>query len=501
MLDRLQVLEQSAFFADVEAEHRLALAGLAREERVPAGSHLFREGDPADAFLVLAAGQVDLSLPIISAGADQPGQAPAAPPAPAGGGGRAGVTLRTVAAPGAPVGWSAVVEPYRHGVTAIARTDTTLLAWDREALHSYARRHPQFGLLFMRQVLTLAGDRLRAARLRLVASRYDAEVLAIQALLDQHGEQLPVTSPLHKIPHYLQNRLTFGDALAVVELLQSSDDRGERELADLVAETLEGVRRELRIYQRLQSIYELVAGAKDDVDPVALREQSCRRFVELFDDLPHVVAGQEHLPAQTGSIIVMNHLSNHAANALPNRFVLTLDTHFVSSMLLYQHYGQAPVRVIRAAGPREYGHRRYYDRLGYIYVSSRVPGEESARRMDPASFQEQAAAALAAGVNLVICPEGTSVPTERSPLRFRPGAFRLAAGLSPEPQIVPVAVANFDAPLARSTAAAVVHPPFRVSDVVADPSDPAQLLDFLNDSLHPQYVEWVRDAAARAEQG
>jgi hypothetical protein len=82
MLDRLQVLEQSAFFADVEAEHRLALAGLAREERVPAGSHLFREGDPADAFLVLAAGQVDLSLPIISAGADQPGQAPQPRPRP-----------------------------------------------------------------------------------------------------------------------------------------------------------------------------------------------------------------------------------------------------------------------------------------------------------------------------------------------------------------------------------------------------------------------------------
>jgi 1-acyl-sn-glycerol-3-phosphate acyltransferase len=104
-------------------------------------------------------------------------------------------------------------------------------------------------------------------------------------------------------------------------------------------------------------------------------------------------------------------------------------------------------------------------------------------------------------VNLVICPEGTSVPTDRSPLRFRPGAFRLAASLSPEPQIVPVAVAGFDAPLARSTAAAVVHPPFRVSDVVADPSDPAQLLGFLNDSLHPQYVDWVRDAVARAEQG
>jgi hypothetical protein len=62
-------------------------------------------------------------------------------------------------------------------------------------------------------------------------------------------------------------------------------------------------------------------------------------------------------------------------------------------------------------------------------------------------------------------------------------------------------VANFDGPLARSTAAAVVHPPFRVSDLVADPGDQGQLLSFLNDSLHPQYVTWVRDAVARAEQG
>jgi hypothetical protein len=370
------------------------------------------------------------------------------------------------------VGWSAVVEPYRHGVTAIARTDTTLLAWDREALHSYAGQHPEFGLVFMRQVLTLAGDRLRAARLRLVASRYDAEVLAIHALLDQHGDQLPVTSPLHKIPHYLQNRLTFADALAVVDLLQSSDDRGERALADLVAEILEGVRRELRIYQRLQSIYELVAGAPDDVDPVALREQSCRQFLELFDDLPHVIAGQEHLPAGTGSIIVMNHLSNHVANALPNRFVLTLDTHFVSSMLLYAHYGQAPVRVIRAGDRGSTGTAA--TTTGSATSTSRpgCPGRSPRAAWIPRASRSRRLPRSPQGVNLVICPEGTSVPTDRSPLRFRPGAFRLAASLSPEPQIVPVAVAGFDAPLARGTAAAVVHPPFRVSDVVGGSGGP-----------------------------
>jgi 1-acyl-sn-glycerol-3-phosphate acyltransferase len=241
-----------------------------------------------------------------------------------------------------------------------------------------------------------------------------------------------------------------------------------------------------------------VAGAAPDVDQAALREESCRGFIELFEDTDHVISGEENLPASTGHIVVMNHLVNHIDNSLPNRFTLTLDSHFVSAMLLYRRYGHAPVRVIRASGPREYGHRRYYDRLGYIYVSSRVLGEESGRAIDPREFEEQAAATLAAGNNLVICPEGTSVPTEQSPTRFRPGVFRLAAGLAPEPLVVPVVVANFDKRLSEATTVAVVHPPFRVSEQVADPTDRAQLLAFLNDRLHPQYTRWVREAVALA---
>jgi hypothetical protein len=176
----------------------------------------------------------------------------------------------------------------------------------------------------------------------------------------------------------------------------------------------------------------------------------------------------------------MNHLVNHIDNSLPNRFTLTLDTHFVSAMLLYRRYGQAPVRVIRASGRREYGHRRYYDRLGYIYVSSRAPGEESERAIDPAEFIDQVSATLAAGRNLVICPAGTSVPTVQSPVRFRPRIFSLAASLEPEPLIVPVVVANFDRQVTKTTTVAVVHPPFRVSERVADPTNRDQLLSFLN---------------------
>jgi hypothetical protein len=43
----------------------------------------------------------------------------------------------------------------------------------------------------------------------------------------------------------------------------------------------------------------------------------------------------------------MNHLDNHPDNLLPNNFPLTLDTHFVASMILFERYGAAPIRVIR----------------------------------------------------------------------------------------------------------------------------------------------------------
>jgi hypothetical protein len=59
-------------------------------------------------------------------------------------------------------------------------------------------------------------------------------------------------------------------------------------------------------------------------------------------------------------------------------------------------------------------------------------------------------------------------------------------------------VANFDKRLSETTTVAVVHPPFRVSEQVADPTDRAQLLAFLNDRLHPQYTRWVREAVALA---
>jgi hypothetical protein len=86
--------------------------------------------------------------------------------------------------------------------------------------------------------------------------------------------------------------------------------------------------------------------------------------------------GLEHLPERPGHIVIMNHLQNHPDNLLPNNFILTLDTHFVASMVLFERYGEAPIRVVRKSRPDEHGHQRFYDRLGYVYTwSGRMSAE------------------------------------------------------------------------------------------------------------------------------
>jgi hypothetical protein len=113
----------------------------------------------------------------------------------------------------------------------------------------------------MTRILWVLGNRLRETRIRLVASRYEKEALAIRALLEQSASQLSVKSPLHKLPIYLESRLTLSDAFQTLELLRKHGDPFEASLARMCLEILENVRKELKIYRRLQQIYEAVSEA------------------------------------------------------------------------------------------------------------------------------------------------------------------------------------------------------------------------------------------------
>ena len=105
-------------------------------------------------------------------------------------------------------------------------------------------------------------------------------------------------------------------------------------------------------------------------------------FLELFGRVSNRVRGEEHLPESPGNIVIMNHLENHMDTMLPNEFRLTLDSHFVSSMILYRRYGEAPVRVVRKPEMGWFGYQQYFDRLDYLYV---YPGDGGRGRPGPGS--------------------------------------------------------------------------------------------------------------------
>jgi CRP-like cAMP-binding protein len=468
-----RVLAGAPFFEQFPPEEIVQLATWAKFVRYEGGAQIFAEGEPSTRFWVLVSGAVDLS--------------------------HGTSRLHAINHSGYPLGWSSLVEPYAYRATATARGRTTLLVLPRDDLERYARKKPRFGVALMRGVIGLIGDRTQTTRLRLIARRYDDEATAIRHLVHDNDDALPLSSPLHKIAHFLEYRPTIDDAFHTLEVLRRRGDPTERRVAELCLDVLGNVRRELDFYRRQQTIYSTVAEAPPEMDPESVRRRSLEGFRELFADTRYRIAGRDLLPAGRGQIFIMNHLVNHPDNLLPNDFILTLDTHFVASMILLEKYGEAPIRVVRKCQPDEYGHQKFYDRLGYIYTYSGYVDADPAGAATTSEdrrrfFFESAIGRLARGQNILICPEGTSAPTEQSPVRFRPGAFELAMQMSPEPLIVPIAVANFDRRLTRTTTAAVVHPPFRLSACVADPTDHQALLKFLNDELTPQFRAWVQEA-------
>src|SRR3954469_2114301 len=262
-----RVLTRAPFFEQFPPDEIVQLATWARLVRYEDGAQIFAEGEPASRFSVLVSGAVDLSY--------------------------RSSTLRGINQTGLPLGWSCLVEPYVYRATATARGRTTLLVLPREDLERYARENPRFGVALMRGVIGLIGDRIQTIRLRLIARRYDDEATAIRHLIHDNDDTLPLSSPLHKIAHYLEYRPTIDDAFHTLEKLRRHGDPTERRVAELCLDVLGNVRRELDFYRRLQIIYSTVADAPPEMDPESVRRLSLEAFRELFEDTHYRIAGRE----------------------------------------------------------------------------------------------------------------------------------------------------------------------------------------------------------------
>ena len=482
----LVLLRKSPFF-EIFSEHILnELAELAEKRWYLSGDRIFTQGERADGFDLLGHGKVALSY------IDDPQNKL-----------EESEFLRVIHRPGYVVGWAGADDIMHNDVTAIATKNTVVYHFKREDLHRIFTRKSVNTIKFAKRLLWLVSNHLRAARARLISERYELEILAVQNLIEQNATQLSVNSPLHKVPLLLRSALTLGDAFQLLFKLEQEGNTLEQSLSRLSLDILGRVFKEHEFFEGLKGVYEAVVEAPKEMPPAEVRVLTANKFIEVFEKVPFVIKGWENLPDSKGNIFIFNHLLNHPYNTLPNNFQLTLDSHFVSAMILHRKYGDPGIRVVRVPRAEEYGHQDYYGRLGHINVytseSDKLEETKEMRFERRQRFYTTAGDYIKKQNNLILSPEGMSFETEDSPGLFKAGAFRLAASIDPEPLIVPMAVANFDKRLNRSVFALVIKEPFKISDLVENPEHNKEgLFKFLND-YKQQYRGYVEEAIALSQ--
>lgn len=486
----LALLRQSPFFEVFPDKTLRHLAKAVQKKYYLNNEPIFAQGDISKGIDILAYGKAALCF---SPDSSQ-------------GGIEESVALHLINLPGYLVGWMGAAPAGSNDVTAVASRNSVIYHISARNLNKILNQDPHSALALARRLLWLVSIRLRNARAGLISQRYEREILAISNLIEQNAMQLSVNSPIHKLPHLLNNPLTLDDAFRLLFRLEKEGEGLEREMSRLSLDILGKIYKEYNFFEGLKNVYQSVTAAPKSLSPSEIRTMAAKQFAGVFKSTPYVIEGWENLPDQPGHIFIYNHLLNHPYNTLPNHFQITLDSHFISSMVLYAKYGEAGIRVVRVPRAEEYGHEYYYERLGHINVytdesdtASQTPERRKAWRK---RFYETAGEYIGKGFNIVISPEGTSMTTEESPGPFRLGAFLLAASIEPEPYIVPIAVANFDKRINQNVFSLAIKKPFRISDYVKDPGENKdKLFEFIKEyrSEYRTYVEEAAGLARRAE--
>ena len=254
--------------------------------------------------------------------------------------------------------------------------------------------------------------------------------------------------------------------------------------------------KDLYLKNELNNLFKKVIKLPDNLNPYDVREFCSRETTKIFSKINYIIKGSENLPYEQNSIFIYNHLNNPVDYSVSTNFQITLDSHFISSQILYKYYNNAGNRVVRCSLENELAHKNYYEKFDYIRVFAErfIPKTMNYKQVKEFNkgFYSHSIDNLKKGVGIIVSPEGFSLKTEESPGIFKLGVFKLATIVKPEPKIVPVVMANFDKLLSKSLYKCEIMRPFKMSDHgIYGPNDP-KLLSFI-ESFNGKYKRWVKN--------
>ena len=150
----IDILRQSVVFQRLTNEQIKKLAAIATVENHPAGTLLYKAGDPADKFYIVQEGKVILDL--------KADLGPHVPPMQ--------VTVDVITK-GESMGWSAVVDPYIYTLSCLCMDPTKLVAVDAAKLREFIAEDLSLGYEVMKAISKLIASRLTHTRILLIGER------------------------------------------------------------------------------------------------------------------------------------------------------------------------------------------------------------------------------------------------------------------------------------------------------------------------------------------
>ncbi|HEU4620321.1 MAG TPA: cyclic nucleotide-binding domain-containing protein [Gammaproteobacteria bacterium] len=141
-----ELLSRNAFFSGLDEEHIEYLAERAKQRSLPKDTVLFAYGDEARHFYLVTAGTVSVEVAAI--------QGPA-------------LELQLLG-PGAVLGWSWLIAPYRWTFQARAAEPAAVLEFDGARILARCEQDPAFGYQLVKRFSGLMSERLNFARQKMM---------------------------------------------------------------------------------------------------------------------------------------------------------------------------------------------------------------------------------------------------------------------------------------------------------------------------------------------
>jgi len=242
----------------------------------------------------------------------------------------------------------------------------------------------------------------------------------------------------------------------------------------------------------LKDAFNSVINSPNSFSVDEIRSLSSKKIQEAFSKVKYQIHGSENLPSKGNLIFIYNHLDNHPLYSVAENFQITLDSHFISSMIIDRYYDKQGIRVSRFSLPHEKFHKNYYDKLDYIRVYTKNFISKNITDTEVKSINKQfyikASQYLKKGNPLVISPEGASYSTEESPGEFKKGLFKLLSKLSIPTLVIPIVTLNFDKLASKSVFKCEIKKPIKYEKLLSNAK-----IDKENSELNKKYKSWVSE--------